>query len=68
LRAARLPADLQHVEDAVIPRADLTMVEIRWLLVLCRQVPDWRAKKGKDYSLQCLLTIMVMATITSPRR
>jgi hypothetical protein len=65
LRAARLPADLQHVEDAVIPRADLTMVEIRRLLVLCRQVPDWRAKKGKDYSLQCLLSIMVRISRTS---
>lgn len=68
LRAARLPADLQHVEDAVIPRADLTMVEIRRLLVLCRQVPDWRAKKGKDYSLQCLLSIMVMATLAGVAR
>ena len=68
LRAARLPADLQHVEDAVMPRADLTMAEIRRLLVLCRQVPDWRAKKGKDYSLPCLLSIMVMATLSGVTR
>ena len=68
LRAARLPVDLQHVEDAVMPRADLSMAEIRRLLVLCRQVPDWRAKKGKDYSLQCLLSIMVMASLAGVTR
>lgn len=64
LGAECLPADLQHVEDAVIPRCDVTSEEIRKLLVLCRQVPDWRAKKGKDYSLHCLLAIMVMATLS----
>lgn len=63
LCGARLPADLQHVEDAVIPRCDATGPQLRKLLVLCRQVPDWRAKKGKDYPLHCLLAIMVMATL-----
>lgn len=64
LRAARLPAQLQHVEDAVIPRCEATSGELRGLLALCRQVPDWRAKKGRDYPLPCLLAIMVMATLS----
>lgn len=64
LSAEQLPADLQHVEDAVIPRCDATVSELRQLMVLCRQIPDWRAKKGRDYSLHCLLAIMVMATLS----
>jgi len=64
LRAAQLPADLQHVEDAVIPRCDATVGELRQLMVLCRTIPDWRAKKGRDYPLPCLLAIMVMATLS----
>lgn len=63
LCAERLPAELQHVEDAVIPRCEATGPQLRKLLVLCRQVPDWRAKKGRDYPLHCLLAIMVMATL-----
>lgn len=63
LCSERLPVELQHVEDAVIPRCEATGPELRKLLVLCRQVPDWRAKKGKDYSLHCLLAIMVMAAL-----
>jgi hypothetical protein len=64
LSAQQLPADLQHVEDAVIPRCDATVSELRQLMVLCRQIPDWRAKKGRDYPLHCLLAIMVMATLS----
>jgi hypothetical protein len=64
LCAERLPADLQHVEDAVIPRCDATVGELRQLMVLCRRIPDWRAKKGRDYPLPCLLAIMVMATLS----
>lgn len=63
LRAARLPAELQPVEDAVIPRCDATVGELRGLMALCREVPDWRKKKGRDYPLPCLLAIMVMATL-----
>ena len=63
LRAARLPASLQQVEDAVIPRCDVPTGDLRRLVVLCRQVPDWRARKGRDYPLPCLLAIMVMATL-----
>ena len=64
LSAEQLPADLQHVEDAVITRCDATVRELRQLMVLCRQIPDWRAKKGRDYPLHCLLAIMVMATLS----
>ena len=64
LCAERLPADLQHVEDAVIPRCDATVGELRQLMVVCRRIPDWRAKKGRDYPLPCLLAIMVMATLS----
>jgi len=64
LSAQQLPTDLQHVEDAVIPRCDATVSELRQLMVLCRQIPDWRAKKGRDYPLHCLLAIMVMATLS----
>ena len=63
LCAERLPAALQHVEDAVIPRCEATGPQLRKLIVLCREVPDWRKKKGKDYPLSCLLAIMVMATL-----
>lgn len=63
LCAKHLPAELQHVEDAVIPRCEATGPQLRKLLVLCRQVPDWRAKKGKDYTLRSLLAIMVMASL-----
>lgn len=63
LRSERLPAELQPVEDAVIPRCDMPSGDIRKLLALCRQVPDWRARKGRDYPLPCLLAIMVMATL-----
>lgn len=64
LSAAQLPPHLQHVEDAVIPRSEATVSEIRNLMILCRQIPDWRAKKGRDYPLPCLLAIMVMATLS----
>ena len=63
LAAARLPENLQHIEDAVIPRCDATVGELRQLMALCRRVPEWRAKKGRDYPLPCLLAIMVMATL-----
>lgn len=63
LRAGRLPAELQPVEDAVIPRCEATAADLRGLMALCREVPDWRGKKGRDYPLCCLLAIMVMATL-----
>ena len=33
-------------------------------MVLCRQIPDWRVKKGRDYPLHCRLAIRVMATLS----
>jgi len=64
LASAQLPEDLRHVEDAVIPRCNATAGELRKLIILCRRVPEWRARKGRDYSLPCLLAIMVMATLS----
>ena len=64
LSAARLPAALQAVEDKVIPRSDATVPQLRGLYELCREVPDWRRRKGRDYPLPCLLAIMVLATIS----
>ena len=68
LCAEQLSGDLQHVEDAVMPRCEANAGELRELRVLCRRVPDWRAKKGLDYPLSCLLAIMVMATLSGARR
>lgn len=63
LKADSLPAGLQPVEDAVIPRCEATASELRDLRMLCRQVPEWRKRKGRDYPLPCLLAIMVMASL-----
>jgi hypothetical protein len=51
------------VEDAVIPRYGAPCEDLRRLVALCGQVPEWRKKKGRDYPLPCLLAIMVMATL-----
>ena len=64
LAADTLPAALQPVEDAVIPRCEATTNDLRDLRQLCRQVPEWRCRKGRDYPLACLLAIMVMATLS----
>ncbi len=61
LKAPALPAELQGVEEKVIPRIQATTAELRGLWQLCRQVPDWRKAKGRDYPLPCLLSIIVMA-------
>ena len=63
LQAAQLPAGLQAVEDKVIPRTALTCAELRGLWQLCRQVPEWRRRKGRDYPLPCLLAIIVLAAL-----
>jgi hypothetical protein len=64
LSAEELPAELQVVEDKVIPRSAATVTEIRGLWELCREVPEWRKRKGRDYPLPCLLAIMVLATLS----
>jgi len=63
LRAERLPSSLQHVEDAVVPLCELPLPGVRKLRSMFLGVPDWRAKKGRDYSLPCLLAIMAMASL-----
>lgn len=63
LRAERLPCSLQHVEDAVVPLCGLALPEVRKLRSMFLGIPDWRAKKGRDYSLPCLLAIMAMASL-----
>lgn len=63
LRAPRLPEALQAVEDRVVPRCEAKAPDLRKLVALCRQLPDWRNRKGRDYPLSCLLAIMVMASL-----
>jgi hypothetical protein len=63
LAAAMLPDALQAVEDKVIPRSEVRVPELRSLWELCRAVPDWRQRKGRDYPLPALLSIVVLATL-----
>jgi len=64
LSAQALPVALQAVEDKVIPRSETTVAQLRGLWQLCRAVPDWRKRKGRDYPLPCLLAIIVLATLS----
>lgn len=61
LSAGELPAALQPVEDKVIPQPEVKTPQLRGLWQLCRAVPDWRKRKGRDYPLASLLAIMVLA-------
>ena len=63
LAAPVLPAAYRCVEDKVIPVSRASAGELRGLWQLCREVPDWRKRKGRDYPLPCLLSIIVMATL-----
>jgi hypothetical protein len=63
LAAPVLPAAYRGVEDKVIPVSRVSTGELRGLWQLCREVPDWRKRKGRDYPLPCLLSIIVMATL-----
>lgn len=63
LRAAELPGVLQPVEDRVIPRSGVKTPQLRGLWELCRAVPDWRKRKGRDYPLPSLLAIIVLAAM-----
>jgi hypothetical protein len=58
-----LPADLQSVADRIIPQPVHKAHELRGLVELCRQVPDWRKRKGRDYPLPCVLAIIVLANL-----
>jgi len=63
LRAEQLPAELQAVEDRVIPRTTTTTAQIGSLWQLCRSAADWRKAKGKDYHLATVLAIIIMAVL-----
>lgn len=62
LCGAQLPPALQSSEDKVVPQPQLPIKELRALWELCRQVPEWRKRKGRDYPLPCILAIIVMAS------
>lgn len=63
LSAAQLPAELQPVADKVIPLTEFKAPQLRSLWELCRTVPEWRKRKGRDYPLPSLLAIIVLATL-----
>jgi len=63
LCAADLPGALQPDEDRVIPRSAVKAPQLRGLGELCRAVPDWRRRKGRDYPLPSLLAIIVLAAM-----
>jgi hypothetical protein len=42
---------------------EVTTGEIRGLVDFCRQVPDWRKRKGLDYPLAGLLAMLVLAAL-----
>ncbi len=62
LCAVQLPPVLRSVEDKVVPQPHFPSKEVHALWDLCRQVPEWRKRKGRDYPLPCVLAIIVMAS------
>ena len=63
LCAEHLPSELQAVEDKMIPLTEHSVKELRNLLEMCREVPDWIHRKGRDYPLQTLIAIIILATL-----
>jgi len=63
LRAGSLEPSLRSVEEKVVPLPEATASEIRGLVEICRQVPDWRKRKGLDYPLAGLLAMIALATL-----
>jgi len=63
LCATKLPQHLQAVEDKVIPLPTHSTKELGNLLKMSREIPDWRGRKGRDYPLPTLVSIIVLATI-----
>ena len=61
LRSEILPPELQPTEDKIVPQPQVPIGEMRTLWERCRQVSDWRKRKGRDYPLSCVLSIIVMA-------
>ena len=54
---------MQAAEQKVIPLPQVDCRRLRGLWELCRQVPDWRKRKGLDYPLPCLLSVIVLAAL-----
>ena len=63
LSSHTLPPELQAEENKVVPTTSASLEELRGLWALCRDVPEWRKAKGRDYPLPCLLAIIVMAAL-----
>lgn len=63
LRSTSLPADLQAVEDKVIPQPTMTCKQMGTLWEMCREIPDWRKRKGRDYNLASIIAMMVLAAL-----
>jgi hypothetical protein len=63
LRAPGLPEALRGVEEKVIPACQTPVKELRTLYEVMRMVPEWRGRKGRDYPLPGLLSIIVLATL-----
>lgn len=63
LAAPSLPVALRDVEEKVIPSCRTPIKELRTLYEIMQMVPDWRGRKGRDYQLAGLLSIIVLATL-----
>jgi hypothetical protein len=63
LRAAVLPPALQAVEAKILPRPQVRLPALHALVELCREVPEWRGTKGRDYPLPGLLAMIVLAML-----
>jgi len=64
LSAEQLPSELQPVEDKMIPLTKHSAKELGNLRIMCREIPDWRGLKGRDYPLPSLIAIIILATIS----
>lgn len=63
LRAPSLPEALRFVEEKVIPACQTPVKELHTLYEVMRMVPEWRGRKGRDYPLPGLLSLIVLATL-----
>ena len=63
LRAPSLPERLRGVEQKVIPGCQTAVKELRTLYEVMQSVPEWRGRKGRDYPLPGLLSIIALANL-----
>ncbi len=69
LRAAQLPAEWAMVEEAVQPRCEQTVKEIRSLMEsLWRQLPEFRRAQALGYPVAGMVCLIVMAMATGVRQ